>query len=60
MSRCREKHALFISVRKFANFERLACKNGQAEEMPRTVDMQETRRQLEWSDLAIILAIGRT
>lgn len=28
-------------------------------EMPRTGDMQETRRELEWSDLAIILAIGR-
>jgi DNA-binding transcriptional LysR family regulator len=28
--------------------------------MPRTVDMQETRRELEWSDLAIILAIGRS
>ena len=27
--------------------------------MPRTSDMQETRRELEWSDLATILAIGR-
>jgi DNA-binding transcriptional LysR family regulator len=27
--------------------------------MPRTVDMQETRRELEWNDLAVILAIGR-
>lgn len=27
--------------------------------MPRTVDMQQTRRALEWSDLAVILAIGR-
>ncbi|MHA3976206.1 LysR family transcriptional regulator [Halovulum sp. GXIMD14794] len=26
---------------------------------PQTTDMQETRRELEWGDLAIILAIGR-
>lgn len=27
--------------------------------MPKTTNMQETRRDLEWNDLAIILAIGR-
>lgn len=36
----------------FAKLDRTAV-------MPRTDNMQETRRNLEWGDLAIILAIGR-
>ena len=35
------------------------ARTDRAAAMPKTTNMQETRRDLEWNDLAIILAIGR-